>query len=419
MKKHKDIIICSIFSLVIGLIVGITAGLFGQLLHHAESFRVNHYIYLLSFLGVIGVGILHLYKKVSPNSEQGLNLAIAYNAGMVNKSGKITKNSNNSKFPKAYGFLKLLTNFLMLLFGASTGKEGAFAAYGASMGDYVSRWFHCRRYRNTFLLCGVAAAVSGLFQTPLGGIFFALEFTAAGVMSYYALLPITFSSLTAFFFSRLCGFNAFAHNVEYICYIDVKNIILIIVCALVFGFIGRIFAFALNNLHKLYKQRIRNRYLCIFIVGTIMAIIFMLIHKGRYAGSGDSIMTLLFTNGDFKLYDFALKFIFTIICIVAGFAGGEMMPLLTIGATLGATMSVITGLPLELCAAMGCVAVYASATNTLIAPIFIGIEMFGTGVAVHIAVACIIAYSINGNRSVYTRQAHITPTIHEMLKKRK
>ena len=43
-------------------------------------------------------------------------------------------------------------------------------------------------------------------------------------------------------------------------------------------------------------------------------------------------------------------------------------------------------------AAIGSVAVYGAATNTLLAPIFIGIEMFGGDAAVYIAASCIIAF---------------------------
>lgn len=415
MKKYKDLTITTFLSGLIGVIVGITAGIFGKLLHIAEHFRAEHYMFLIPFLGIVGFIILYLYKHISPNSEQGLNLAIAYNAGRVNKSGEITRGDYNGKYPKAYAFLKLFTDFLMLFFGASTGKEGAFAAYGASMGDYVSRWFKCRSYRRIFVLCGIGAAVSGLFQTPLGGVFFALEFAAAGVMSYYALFPVTISAFVAYYFSKLCGFDAFGYIVTNISVPTFLNLLLVLVCGIAFGIVGRYFATLLHKMHQLYKIYVKNRYMCILIGASIMAVILILAHHGRYAGSGDVMLINLFSTGEFKIYDFLLKFIFTIICITIGFSGGEMMPLLTIGATLGATMSLITGLPMEMCAAMGCVAVYSSATNTLIAPIFIGIEMFGTGMSVYIAVACIIAYAINGNHSVYTRQRHITPKIHEKL----
>lgn len=412
-------IICSLLAMLIGAIVGATAGVFGQLLHLAEEIRSEHYIYIVPFLGIAGVGMLFLYKHISPSSEQGLNLAIAYNMGKATDDGKVDKNVKKQKlgkFPKAYAPLKLVSNLIMLFFGASTGKEGSFAAFGASIGDYLARITKSRRYSHILLISGVAAAVSGLFQTPLGGMFFALEFTVAGVMVYSLLIPTFICAFTAYFFSRLCGYTAFFHAVSANINLDVKNIISLIIASLIFGLIGKAFAVVLNKSHQLYRRKVRNRYLVIFITGTVMAGIFILL-GGRYCGTGANIISGIFNNGTFRYYDFALKFIFTIICISAGFTGGEMMPLLTIGATLGALMASVTGLPLELAAAMGCVAVYASATNTLVAPIFIGIEMFGTDVALYVAAACIIAYATNGKDSVYTMQGHITKNIYRRLSK--
>lgn len=412
-------IICSLLAMLIGAIVGATAGVFGQLLHLAEEIRSEHYIYIVPFLGIAGVGMLFLYKHISPSSEQGLNLAIAYNMGKATDDGKVDKNVKKQKlgkFPKAYAPLKLVSNLIMLFFGASTGKEGSFAAFGASIGDYLARITKSRRYSHILLISGVAAAVSGLFQTPLGGMFFALEFTVAGVMVYSLLIPTFICAFTAYFFSRLCGYTAFFHAVSANINLDVKNIISLIIASLIFGLIGKAFAVVLNKAHQLYRRKVRNRYIVIFITGTVMAGIFILL-GGRYCGTGANIISGIFNNGTFRYYDFALKFIFTIICISAGFTGGEMMPLLTIGATLGALMASVTGLPLELAAAMGCVAVYASATNTLVAPIFIGIEMFGTDVALYVATACIIAYATNGKDSVYTMQGHITKNIYRRLSK--
>ena len=418
MKSKKRLLICSLLSLVIGAVIGICAGFFGRALHFAEEFREQHYLLIVPFLGVVGVFILFLYKKVSPNSEQGLNLAIAYNMGKADSEGKITSAGKQrlGKYPKAYAPLKLFTNITMLFFGASTGKEGSFAAFGASIGDYVSRMSYTRQYSRVLLMAGVSAAVSGLFQAPLGGVFFALEFTAAGIMAYSALIPILISAYTAYFFSKLCGYTAFyvpvAMNINY----SVKYILLFVLCAVVFSVVGRLFAVVLFKSHNLYNKKVKNRYLGIFIAGTIMAVVLIFVHGGRYCGTGGSIISGIFSSGEFKMYDFALKFIFTIICITVGFSGGEMMPLLTIGASLGAALSALLGLPLQLTAAAGAIAVYASATNTLVAPIFLGVEMFGTDAVLIFALCCAVAYAFNDNVSVYTMQSHALPHMYRRMK---
>ena len=183
-------------------------------------------------------------KFFSPNSEQGLNLAIAYNMGMVDNNGEIDDSEHFiklGKYPKGYIILKLISNLTMLLFSASTGKEGTIAACGAAVGDYASRIFKSRRYSRTLLIAGVSAGVAGLFQTPLGGMFFALEFTAAGLLSYSALIPALIAAYTSYFVSGLCGYTVFHHTVSAANIASPKEFLILVVCGIAFGITGTLF----------------------------------------------------------------------------------------------------------------------------------------------------------------------------------
>ena len=64
----------------------------------------------------------------------------------------------------------------------------------------------------------------------------------------------------------------------------------------------------------------------------------------------------------------------------------------------------LLGLPPMLCAALGYAAVFGSATNTLIAPIMIGLEVFGGVDMVLFVIVCVIAYGVNGNISIYAQE---------------
>lgn len=418
MKKTKEHIICSLLAVFIGIQLGFISGFFGRILEFIEPYRDEHYLYLVPFMGIAGVVIIFMYKRFSPNSEQGLNLAISYNMGEVGERGEIAKDgqAHIGSYPSAYVFLKLFANSIMLLFGASTGKEGTVATCGAAIGDYTSRIFRCRQYFRTLLISGVAAAVAGLFQTPLGGVFFALEFSAAGLLYYQALLPALIAAYTSYYISTVCGFTAFHHTVAAIPALNGAQLLQILLCSVLFGLVGRLFVVCLEGAKDFYAKKVKNRYLGVLIIGTITAAVLMLTLGGRYCGTGSSLVGNLFGSGHFYTFDFALKFIFTIVCIVIGFSGGEMMPLMSIGAALGATTSLITGLPFELMVVMGCAAVYCSATNTLLAPIFICVEMFGSNIVLYIAAACAIAFAINGNRSVYTRQGRITRSLYNTIR---
>ena len=55
-------------------------------------------------------------------------------------------------------------------------------------------------------------------------------------------------------------------------------------------------------------------------------------------------------------------------------------------------------------AGMGFVAIFGAASNTPIACIIMGIELFGVDVQLYIAVTCITAYLFSGHRSIYSSQ---------------
>lgn len=56
---------------------------------------------------------------------------------------------------------------------------------------------------------------------------------------------------------------------------------------------------------------------------------------------------------------------------------------------------------IALCAALGYAAVFGSATNTLLAPILIGCEVFGFGNLPAFFIVCVAAYLFNMDKSIY------------------
>ena len=115
-------------------------------------------------------------------------------------------------------------------------------------------------------------------------------------------------------------------------------------------------------------------------------------------------MEAVFHGEKVYAYDWALKFILTILTLSAGFQGGEVTPLFTIGATLGAVLGNLFGIPVELSAALGYAAVFGGGTNTLLAAIFIGGEIFGYDYLPYFFIVCTAAYVFNRNSSIYSRQ---------------
>lgn len=250
----------------------------------------------------------------------------------------------------------------------------------------------------------MSAGFGGLFQTPLAALFFAMEVMIVGEIDYKALFPAFIGAFSASYTSHFLGLEKFSVEITQSMSINnFKSMLLVIIIGLLFGLAGRLFSFSLAKLKEIFKKKFENPYKRIGFISIILVLGLMLF-QGRYSGLGTNLIDLSFHQGIIQIYDWLLKLVFTIITLAIGFQGGEVTPLFSIGASLGIVLALIFHLPIELCAALGYVAVFASATNTLIAPMMISIEVFGGNNMMLFIIVCIFVYLVNGNQSIYGAQ---------------
>ena len=378
---------------IVGIIVGAIDTVFGRVLIGISNFRTKNYTYLIPFLPLAGLLITWLYRKFSQLSLKGMTL--------VFEVGQDKRDS----IPIVLVPLVIFGTWITHLFGGSAGREGVAVQIGATLSHGIGRKLNVTENKKIMLIIGMAAGFGGLFQTPLAAVFFAIEVIVAGSMYYEALLPALVAAYTASFTSHMLGLEKFAVNLsETLELSTVKDVVGIIILGIIFGVVGRSFAFLLQKMKKIMAEKIESPFARIGIVSIPLAICLMFLYAGRYSGLGTNLISSSFESGQIYSYDWILKLLFTIITLAIGFQGGEVTPLFSIGASLGIVMGNILGLPLMVCAALGYAAVFGSATNTLIAPIMIGLEVFGTANMIPFVIVCIIAYVINGNLSIYSAQ---------------
>lgn len=173
---------------------------------------------------------------------------------------------------------------------------------------------------------------------------------------------------------------------------------------IVFGLTGAAFAFCLKRAKKLAQNRLKNPVLRALVMGVALSPVLYLLYCGRYCGLGTNLINASLAGEPIYAWDWALKLALTVLTLSAGFQGGEVTPLFSIGASLGAALAGLLGLPASFCAALGYAAVFGSATNTLLAPALIGAEVFGWAAAPHFFAVCALAYAVNGGRSIYSGQ---------------
>lgn len=390
------IVFYTLLAALIGVIVGAIDAFFGIGLLILNDFRAEHPFFLIPFLGLAGVLIMWVYVRYGGKATRGMGLIFAVGY------------EQDDYIPLRMIPLTIFGTWVTHLFGGSAGREGVAVQIGATVSMAFARFLPKGEHQRILLLSGMAAGFGGLFGTPMAGTFFALEVLIVGSIFYEALVPALIAAWVASFTSRALGLQSMFMPMVAVPQLTPQMLVTIIVAGLCFGVVGKLFAWLLYHMKIAFAHLIRDPIVRIAVIGSVLAVFFLLFDSGRYSGLSDPIFLAAFTNGTIYYWDWALKLILTVVTLAAGFQGGELAPCFVIGAALGFVLGDLFGVPTQLLAACGCAAVFGSATKTLLAPIFIGVEIFGTQTLPYFFIVCVTAYVVAGHDSIYVGQKELT-----------
>lgn len=294
------------------------------------------------------------------------------------------------------------------LFAASVGREGAGVQIGAAVGNVIGRNIPLRGAGRILTAAGMAAGFSALFMTPVSAFFFALEVTVVGRLDLRALIPCFFASFAACFAAGCAGAGAHTYFLTAVPAFDWLLLAKVAAMGALFGLAGLFFTEVSRCARAFFSHSGHDPFLRAAAAGVLLACLLYLT-GGRYAGLGTNLISGAFSGEKIYIYDWAVKILFTAATLGAGFIGGEVTTMFAAGAALGAVLGDLFGLPREFAVCLGYAAVFGSATNTLIAPVFLGGEIFGFAAAPYLFVACAAAYVFNFGRSVYAQKAAPRP----------
>ncbi|HIW21573.1 MAG TPA: chloride channel protein [Candidatus Dorea intestinavium] len=395
MTYHEQILLAP-FGLFIGAIVGAMDALFGRVLLFLTDVRVLHPLLLIPFLPLAGVIIAFFYKRYGGASSRGMDLVFAVGHG------------EEEVIPLRLVPFVISGTWLTHLFGGSAGREGVAVQIGATLSHWLGKRLPVKNASSIFLVTGMAAGFSGLFGTPIAATLFALEVLVAGSLKYRALLPAFTAAYAASSTAQLLGLEKFSFPLTSTLALTPATWGKLILLGFLFGIIGGGFAWCLKKAKNIAKSVLPQAIIRIFVMGIALSILLLLFYQGRYSGLGTNLITSSFSSQEIKPWDWFLKFILTIITLSAGFQGGEVTPLFAIGASLGVILAGLLNLPPALVAALGYASVFGSASNTLLAPIMIGAEVFGFQNLPYFFIVCSISYVFNMNKSIYAKQRKST-----------
>ena len=373
-----------------GVLAGLSSFVFLEGLDRITSFRLSH-TWLLWLLPAAGLVIGLAYHYLGGRASQG-------NALLIDQIHEPT-----DWVPKRMAPLVLFGTWATHLFGGSAGREGTALQMSGGLTDVVARVLGLDvEDRRLLLIAALAGGFGAVFGVPLAGAVFALEVQSIGRIRYEALVPALTASLVGDLVMSGLGYEHHARQ-----QLDVALTAALVgkvaVAGLVFGLAGAAFAELTHAIKRVMASRVGWPPLRPVIGG--VAIIGLAGLFGQdYLGLSLPLIDRALAGDRLSFAVFALKIVFTAVTLGCAFPGGEVTPLFVIGATLGSALATPLHLPVGLLAAVGFVAVFAGAANVPLACTIMGVELFGAGAMMPIAVGCVISYVFSSHRGIYPTQ---------------
>lgn len=414
-KSGKNMFRWILWLLPLAVCIGLLVAFFLKSLDVVTQWRLDSN-YFIACMPIAGVLIVWMYRRFGKNAAAGNDLIID------------AIHEEETSVPLRMTPFILFSTLVTHLVGGSAGREGTAVQMGGSMAAYWSKllkWQHEKK--RILLMSGMAAGFSAVFGTPIAGCIFALEVPTSGKIKYEALFPCLFAAGVAHYTCLACGVSHTHYTIgfhqELGSFFSLQNCLLLLKVLLggaIFGWVAFVFANGTHTLKKVTATYIPNPYL-IPVLGAILVIgISFLLGNPDYLGlgvysnpyQGVSIQSA-FQVGGAETWSWFWKLLLTAITLSMGFKGGEVTPLFFIGATLGNTLGMFMGVPIDLMAALGFIAVFSGATNTPIACMIMGVELFGSEHLFYFAAVCFMAYYCSGHAGIYRTQqkAHIKTPI--------
>ncbi len=263
-------------------------------------------------------------------------------------------NSDDARVERFLGLrltcVKILSALACLLGGGAVGREGPTIQVSASLFYVVSKRINfVRQYvkPDIWVVTGAAAGLAAAFNTPLGGLVYAIEELATQHINKFKTSLIAAVIIAGFSSQMVLG------PYLYLGYPIVPPLALrwlpfALFTAGACGGAGALFG---QGLFRLSQARLRlfrtPRALAWLAVGagaiTACMIVFIDID---FAGSGkELILRLLFTKEPMEWHLPALRFVAPMLSYLCGGAGGIFAPSLAGGATLGQLLAELAGVP--------------------------------------------------------------------------
>jgi CIC family chloride channel protein len=382
-------------------------------------------VILAPILGAVAVA--YLVKNFAPEARghgvPEVMDAIHYNKGIIRP---------------VVAFIKSIASAISIGSGGSVGREGPIIQIGSSFGSTLAQALRLHAWeRMTLIACGAGAGIAATFNTPVGGVLFAVEIMMHEV-SARTLVPLTISTVTATYVGRL----AFGEHPSFIIpafqKLDfrIENPLVLlsyIGLGILAGLMSTLFIRSVYWFEDLFEKRIRGSYYRQHLLGmAAVGVLFygMMAAFGQYYTEGVGYATIQDVLAGWQkpalllVLLCAAKLLATGLTLGSGASGGIFSPALYMGATLGGAYGFLlawifpeAGISPPAFAVAGMAGLVGGSTGAALAAIVMIFEMtLDYNVIIPMTLTVAIAYDVRtllSKESIYTfklvRRGHRMP----------
>jgi len=336
-RGASEYTILVLFSVILGMVAGLAAVGFHKTIELLSGFfwSGHHVWYLTIAIPAFGMFLQWLMtQRAKKQSKQKGVLEIIKAVSM-----------RNGDIPLKTTLFHFLAPVICIATGGTVGPEAPAAQSGAGAVSAVSKLFGLfESRRRIFTAAGAGAAIAGVFNTPLAGVFFSVEVILlndfhASVLTAFVLSSVSASAVSRIFLGNEPRFHFGMLHLGPYSYLIFYLVLGIGAGLLSIAFI-RANEFSKSSFKKLYR-RIHPLW-AMLIVGLLMgaAGLFFPGILGIGYSSINAILGRSISPGAALLL-FILKFVLVILILSSGGYGGIFAPSIFMGACYGYIFSVV------------------------------------------------------------------------------
>jgi chloride channel protein, CIC family len=308
------------------------------------------WVILVPVLGAVGVTFLvtNFAPEAKGHGVPEVMDAIYYKSGVIRP---------------VVALVKSLASALAIGSGSSVGREGPIIQIGSALGSTLGQIVRMPSgQRIALVAAGAGAGIAATFNTPIGGVMFAIELMMPEV-SVATFLPVAIATGTATFVSHWFFGDTAAFNVPSLKAMaaDPSALIVLVLFAVLGALTGVAAGGFIRGLHIAEDifDRIRSRYLRhmlgMLILGALMFLLLRTLGQYYVDGVGYATVQAVLAGQVSSFWLLGLlaicKALATSLSLGSGSSGGIFSPSLFMGATLGGGFAALlnaAGLPIHL-----------------------------------------------------------------------